>query len=219
MSKLIRLAVFLFLLGATGCNAVVLDAPIGEPLTRKEKSIFVGEWVVADNSTEILYLRLNDSNELIKGKLEWDAALGQFKVESNVLDCRRVGSAIYCFEQLEGEPTADSGPPPVKEVFGFVRVEPVSDVEFKLYLPDSKNFKAAVESGKLRGFVEEDENNDSLADEEKRYDVLVRANSESIEEVFGSKDISAWFDTENSTTHYRLDHALVSKKPDKTDLP
>ena len=168
------------IVGLIGCDSVTLDGPVGERITEAEASAFVGRWTAGES--EVIEFRLNSTGKLSAGTLRWDDEQQKHVAVNNEINVRRVGKVMYF--QFSND----------KEIFGFVRIEQTGDQEFKMYSPDSKAFRTAVEEGKLDGMVTSREND--------HFDVLIRADSPLTTSVFSAGNRGDWYDEEMAQTFH-----------------
>ena len=169
--------------GAIGCDSVVLDAPIGERLTSDANSSFAGRWI--DDESEIFEIRQTKGGGLVSGALVWDEKTQQYRAQTQHIDSRRIGSAIYFL--WRDDPDGD---------FGFFRIERTGESELTMHLPDPAKYRSAVEDGKLDG--------DIIPKKNDSFTVRVHADSPSIKEIFGAMDISKWHLPDVSATYRRI---------------
>jgi hypothetical protein len=81
-----------------------------------------------------------------------------------------------------------------EQSFGFVRIKQTGDLVFKMYSPDAKAFRSAVEDGKLEGKV--------TAKKNDHFNVHIRADSALAEKIFSTGTLEDWYDEELTQTFH-----------------
>ena len=180
MKHLTLLIVASIMAGLLGCDTVTLDGPIGEPLPKTEANAFVGRWTNAES--EVVDFRLTDAGILTAGTLSWDDEQQKHVAKNHKVDARHVGNVTY-FVFSDNERS-----------FGFVRIKRTGDLEFKMYSPDARAFRSAVEEGKLEGKITTKQND--------HFDVQIRTDSTLTERIFSAKALGDWYDEELTQTFH-----------------
>ncbi len=188
MNRLFLLTALL-ILATVGCDSVGLVEPIGDPLTIDEKSEYTGRWINSDGV--ICELKVSKDGTLLVGAMQWNDEKQQFVANNLPLEARRVGSAIYFLVRGDGG----------KGDYGILRVQRVSDSELRIYGADPAKFRAAVESGKLKGEVIV---KPAQGNTRETFQVRIHPDAKSIDEVFGSEDFSQWAPKDGAQKFRRL---------------
>jgi hypothetical protein len=181
------------LVALTGCDAVTLNAPIGEPLSKSEKAEFVGRWI--DGESEVCDIQLTKDEFIVFGWMAWDEDEDRHIAKDQRVHCRQVGNAIY-FLILDD-------PIDVK----FARIERASEAEFSVHLPDAAKFRTAIEQGKLKG---------TIVSENDNFTAKIDVSSSSTDTVFSSEDYLDWYLKEPIKTFRRIEqhNAAATKESD-----
>jgi len=166
--------------GLLGCDTVTLDAPIGERLTGNEIEAFVGRWT--NNESEVVDIRLTKDGQLVAGSLSWDEGLQRHVAQDHTFDARHIGPVTYFLFHDDDD----------AERFGFVRVYRTDNMEMKMYRPNAKRFRAAVQDGQLDGTL-----TSTMYD---HFNVHIRVNSQLPEPFFADAELGEWYDDEGMQT-------------------
>jgi hypothetical protein len=169
---------------STGCDLVTLDAPVGEPLTQKEKVTFTGRWI--NGESEVCDIRIRRDGQLVIGNMEWNDENERYEASEMVIEARKVGDVVVFF--LEKQAEAPN--------FFFARIDWSNKSEFKVYNPDAAKFRAAVEASKLDGKV--------FRNAEDDIHVRLHAASPSITRDLSTEKASAWFETDGAENYRRV---------------
>lgn len=180
MRHLTVLIVASVIAGLLGCDTVTLDGPIGEPLPRTEATAFVGRWTNAES--KVVDFRLTDAGTLTAGTLNWDSEQQKHIAKNHKVDARRVGDATYFLFSDD------------EQSFGFVRIKQTGDLVFKMYSPDAKAFRSAVEDGKLEGKI--------TAKKNDHFNVHIRVDSALAEKIFTAGTLEDWYGEELTQTFH-----------------
>lgn len=156
--------------GSLGCDLVMLDGPIGVPMSRADNAGFVGRWIT--DEAEICEFRLTDGNQLVMGTLVWDDEHARYRAQNHQIDTRAVGDAVYFLKHDDP-----------REI-GFVRIQRTGESQLKMHLPDPAKFRTAVESGQLDGEV--------IPRKNDHYTVRIHVDSPLTRPVFAAADFSDW---------------------------
>jgi len=195
MKHLTALLIASFFAGLLGCDTVTLDGPIGESLAEIEATAFIGRWT--NTESEVVEFRLTNAGKLTAGTLSWDNEQQKHIAQNYEIDARRIGNVTYFL-------FADD-----EHAFGFVRVKQTGDLEFKMYSPDAKTFRAAVEGGKLDGKI--------TAKRNDHFDVLVRADSMRTKPIFSDEELGDWYDDELTQTFHCIKRFDSTSEAEQTD--
>ena len=202
----------------TGCNPVLVDAPIGQTLDKADESWFVGSWIIEGEEKDgYLEIRQRKDRKLIGGTLNWDDERGEYSAQSFTIEVRRVGTkAIYLFVKGDEE-----------DWYSFARAKRLGDSTFELYLPDSDLYREAVEAGDLKGEVEiskadvpvpanfdaeaqEDESDGNCVASES-FTVRLDSKSKELQALLASENVSK-FELKEVTTYRRLNSPKTKAK-------
>ncbi len=163
LKKSIVLVAGIVLLSLSGCNLVVTDRPIGDPLPEKEIQQLVGKWL-DDLEGVVVEIRLSSKNEIILGALEWNEDLDQFKAEQHTLEARLIGANKYLFYK------GDEG-------FSFCLYQLAEDGKLEIWIPEPTKFKALLKESQVVGTLKESSQDFVVqlkGEESKNKEVLAR---------------------------------------------
>lgn len=181
---LLRMALLMALLPTSmvlgGCNAVLVEQPIGDVVVKLDPAIWQGTWV---NDEEVILTTVLDSEKgLLQAAWVERGAEGEgARFESVTGTVRQTGEMIFL--SMEKEPAEEWGATatPVTEVAATdaplmaaaATPAPVTDIAVPpeytwarienngqriiLWLPDVEQFQQAVQDGRLPGTVREDD--------------------------------------------------------------
>jgi hypothetical protein len=196
----LRLCIVMSVLAIIGCDAVIIDSPIGEKLQQADITKLMGRWT--DEAQNIIELHLSDRGDVIFGVLSWNDQKQRFEAVSNVLDVRTVDESIYVFSTEDDASDDNAGlddlesdnsdkraekknaPRDNKPQFIFFQVKSISESEIHIFLPDIKAVRNAIEMGKL----------DAMAEKRaKTTDVLIKASEAKSQTFIASKQWATLF--------------------------
>lgn len=173
-NAVMRMALLLALLLLGGCNAVLVEQPIGDVVVTLDPAIWQGTW--ASNEVVILTTVLDSEKGLLQAAWVERGAEGEgANFESVTGTVRQTGDMIFL--SMEKEPPDEWGPTeaPVAEAPAMevpATPAPVRDAAVPpeyiwgriendgkrtiLWMPDVEQFRRAVQEGRLPGTVKED---------------------------------------------------------------
>lgn len=130
----------------TACTYVATKEPLGTPITEKLGAKIEGKWITADGVVFVKYLK--EGRVRVAGVSE---EKGEFKLNQHMLVVTQMDDTLYTHFAMP-----DKGTP---EKYSLGRLTTVGDGQsMVLHGPRFSVFKKAVESGQLKGEVEDGEN-------------------------------------------------------------
>ncbi len=183
MNRLITPLCFIVVACSPGCDCVVLDGRIGEPLSQAEASSFTGRWT--NEESDVVDVRLLAGNKLIVGSLVWDGNKKEFVVQNHKGEARQVDGVTYFLLGADDD-----------DAYGFVRIERIGDNELKMFLPDPGAFRTAVQNGEVDGKVN--------PRKDDRSTVVLDAQSHLTQRVLSRKELRGLYKEDDAETLRRI---------------
>ena len=183
MNRLITPLCFIVVACSLGCDCVVLNGRIGDPLSQAETSFFTGRWT--NEESEVVDVRLLADNKLIVGSLVWDGKKKEFVVQNHKVTARRVDGVTYLLLGADDD-----------DAYGFVRIGRIGDNELKMFLPDPGAFRTAVQNGEVDGKVNPRKND--------HFTVVLESQSHLTQRVLSRKELRGLYKADDSQTMRRI---------------
>ena len=138
-----RILVVTALLTLFGCDAIVLDRPLGKTPTQIEALNLDGIWYVVEKNPQPFFARLEPDGTLqIAGVETKDSG---FELAEISLFIGKVSNGLFVSGKESDEDSR----------FHFAKIYEFTDAKLVLLLPDVTAFAAAIEGGELSGTVDE----------------------------------------------------------------
>ncbi|MEM7476974.1 MAG: hypothetical protein AAF483_18470 [Planctomycetota bacterium] len=186
MSKIAAVILCLLTLLSSGCSFALIETPIGETLSIKEKRAFEGNWLTNDG--ELLRITIGSNGELVAGGIEFNEDKNKFTAKTHKFVTRKVGDVSYFYFRMK------------KHGYLFFRVESEDEDTLELFTADIEKFGQSVESGELDGKILK-----RGKDKDKSDVILSVADPSSTDsklyQILAAKDRNDWFEEESVTYH------------------
>ncbi|MEO1236248.1 MAG: hypothetical protein AAFX76_05615 [Planctomycetota bacterium] len=136
-----------------GCEAVTTTVPIGDPVPKPDAvKTLDGLWVGSGDEDLFVLVRQHDDGRLVIGMLEADEDRFAIRHIDGLLTLHR--EAAYLHLDRHDFEDKDDGPDPDPVEYLFFRLLPTGEDQLVLLAPEKRFFAQAIESGRLAGEVE-----------------------------------------------------------------
>jgi len=147
MKYLLHVMIFCLLLALSGCGAVYVKSPIGDAPLVLNASEWEGEWYSGDNAVISVKVIDRDQGVLQLSAVDYDVE-NRPKLVSETVHIRKWRDHLFA-----SVPTRCDDDMPA---FFWARLERVAE-RVIFWMPDRRKIKVLVETGKLPGMIEKDE--------------------------------------------------------------
>jgi len=147
MKLWLNILTFCLCLGLAGCGAVYVKSPIGEEPLTLNPSNWEGDWFSGDGAVVSVKVLDRDQGILQLSAVDYDSE-NQPRLVSETVHVRKWKDHLFA-----SVPTQCDDDVPA---FFWARLERVAE-RVIFWLPDRRKIKALVETGKLPGAIEKDE--------------------------------------------------------------
>ncbi len=141
-----RVVLLLALVVTAGCNCVRVDQPFGAPVDAMQLKSLAGKWV--DDDGGVVELRLDHQGRCVAGTMDWSMKSDKFEAQTEVIEMRQLAGRLVGFIR------ADKG-------YYFAWIE-VDRHRLNVYLPDTSQFKKAIQMGIIQRSISGDPNDKEL---------------------------------------------------------